>query len=1123
MFMSIGPTFLLLLLAGTPAVPANVEPGGEQYLVRIPLAELAGLPPHLRARFDGESVDVTPDGPLAVLLLGAGDLAELQRRVPNAERLSSLSDYLVQFAPRNTLARKPERLAAYAPLAARLAPAMPGEAARGVDPCAEPVLSLQPYDEYHTLAEGECFLNNLAAAFPEITQLVSIGQSIEGRDIWALRVTDNPDTVEPEEQQILFTGVTHAREWVTFEQVLYLAEYLTTRYATDPQVRQVVDNSVIWLVPAVNPDGFVFSWEYQRMWRKNRRQASFGTYGVDLNRNYDFHWGHDDVGSSGMPSAETYRGDAPASEPETQAIQALLTQEQFAIAVSYHSYSQLCLHPWGYTPNVLTQSHTVLTALANKYVKLVHGVHGVRYTPGPAAYTIYQTNGDFTDYAYGRHGVLAFTPELRPASAAEGGFLLPEEQILPTVEENTAAAMWLMLNVANAFEYVRPDGQTLIETPAAGPNHFALSLAPTSQKPAAALGFPMSAAPQWHAWRDDLEYQPPGWAAMDADYEAAAVEGGGSGRGYRLDIYGPELLDWATGLTSYRVLPYVFEDGAEILLSNVQPGLNFLGVPTRAALLLQDIAVEQRILAAGQSYDGKLNYGVKVLDERTAVQDAEAPAPWLDWTWEYVDSAGGVHRSHPTGEAGADPAVQPFRAYHVNVNVPSYKFGSRDEVEPVYVLRLPGFIAFDFPDCNYNATDDAVDIAAGTSLDCNNNGIPDECDLASGFSADCNGNGIPDECDIASGFSEDCAGNGIPDECEPDCNDNGQADSCDIFYGISEDCSGNGIPDECEPDCNDNGQADSCDIFYGTSLDCDLNSVPDECQPGLFAPVTILADGNVSGAFVYALMQAGHTVRVPGRDSPWLNYLPRYNVLVLAINSAGADPAEEQAIDDFVAAGGGLIMFAGYQDQYQGAAYPLSGRAGWTRRTNTSVADPDHPLCFELGETSTLSGFSSVPVPRPGAEVVLTWADGVPFAVTFAHGAGRVVYFNDLWGCYFHNWYGDPEYGNRLMRNALAYVAPELARDCNGNGVHDACDLFTGTSPDENDNGIPDECEIPGDVNCDGLVNAHDIDPFVLALVDPEEYKIAYPGCLLTSADCNGDGLVNTFDIDPFVRLLTGW
>ena len=131
----------------------------------------------------------------------------------------------------------------------------------------------------YSLDEGVAFLQDIADAYPQITALVSLGLTVEGRDIWALKITDQPDIDEPEEERILFTGLTHAREWATHEMMLYMVQYLTSGYDTDPEVRHIVDNAVVWLVPAVNPDGYRYSWFVDRMWRKNRGE---GGVGVDL-------------------------------------------------------------------------------------------------------------------------------------------------------------------------------------------------------------------------------------------------------------------------------------------------------------------------------------------------------------------------------------------------------------------------------------------------------------------------------------------------------------------------------------------------------------------------------------------------------------------------------------------------------------------------------------------------------------------------------------------------------------------------------------------------------------------------------------------------------------------------
>jgi uncharacterized protein (TIGR03790 family) len=179
-------------------------------------------------------------------------------------------------------------------------------------------------------------------------------------------------------------------------------------------------------------------------------------------------------------------------------------------------------------------------------------------------------------------------------------------------------------------------------------------------------------------------------------------------------------------------------------------------------------------------------------------------------------------------------------------------------------------------DCNSNGTDDALEIARGTSADCNLNGTPDGCDIALGPSgdcntnavpdeceADCNGNLIPDDCDVAADPAADCNTNAVPDECEDagDCNGNGVPDVCDILAGTSADCNGNRIPDVCElaagtgADCNTNGVPDACDILAGTSADCNVNGTPDECESSL--------NGSTNG------LRASHGVDAEARPAVW--------------------------------------------------------------------------------------------------------------------------------------------------------------------------------------------------------------------------------------------------------------
>ena len=161
-------------------------------------------------------------------------------------------------------------------------------------------------------------------------------------------------------------------------------------------------------------------------------------------------WGTLNVNtSSHVPQDETYVDPRAFSEPEVRAVRNLVAVELFSGVLTYHSYSQLIVYPWGYTskPMVDPTDRSDMQQLAEKMKGLIHSVHSRTYTPEQAS-TLYPTAGDTTDWTYGEYGIWSLTIELRPSSQAEGGFILPPSQIRPTFEENLPAA----------FEFI---GQTL--------------------------------------------------------------------------------------------------------------------------------------------------------------------------------------------------------------------------------------------------------------------------------------------------------------------------------------------------------------------------------------------------------------------------------------------------------------------------------------------------------------------------------------------------------------------------------------------------------------------------------------------------------------------------------------
>ncbi len=295
---------------------------------------------------------------------------------------------------------------------------------------------------YHSYSELEQDLFALEDSYPNLAKVSVIGESLEGRNIYALKISDNVNSDEAE-AEVLFTGCHHAREWISVEIPFLLGSYLLENYATDPQVQNLVNQSEIWIVPLVNPDGLYYSIHFYRYWRKNRRNNGDGTYGVDLNRNYGYQWGYDNTGSTPYTFSETYRGPSAFSEPETQAIRDLFAQRNFNALISYHSYSQVILYPWGYTDQP-SADDLLLEQIATDMSTRIQSVNGNIYGYMQSGESFYLTNGDTTDWSYGVYGIPSFTIELPPADRLQGQFFNAEEDIQSIFNDNLPAMFYLV-------------------------------------------------------------------------------------------------------------------------------------------------------------------------------------------------------------------------------------------------------------------------------------------------------------------------------------------------------------------------------------------------------------------------------------------------------------------------------------------------------------------------------------------------------------------------------------------------------------------------------------------------------------------------------------------------------
>jgi carboxypeptidase T len=290
-----------------------------------------------------------------------------------------------------------------------------------------------------TLAEVEADVDSMHARYPHlIGTRDSIGHSLEGRPIWGVRISGNTGSggTLP---CVLFTALHHAREPEGMMVLIYFMWYVLEQYGADEAITSLLDSREIYLVPVVNPDGYAYNMSTNPggggLWRKNRRANDDGSFGVDLNRNYGFQWGYDGIGSSPLKNDNDYRGAAPFSEPETQAIRDLCQRKKPTCALNYHAYANGLIHPWGYS-DLPTRDSLFYRRLA-EYLT----AHNY-YTYGTGGYTLgYVTNGDSDDWMYGdtelKPRIFALTPEV--GNDADDGFWPQKSRILPLADANLEA------------------------------------------------------------------------------------------------------------------------------------------------------------------------------------------------------------------------------------------------------------------------------------------------------------------------------------------------------------------------------------------------------------------------------------------------------------------------------------------------------------------------------------------------------------------------------------------------------------------------------------------------------------------------------------------------------------
>ncbi len=271
-------------------------------------------------------------------------------------------------------------------------------------------------------------LDEMQRKFPDIISTmtqISNYRTERGNPIWMVKISDNPEVDESSEPKILHTALHHAREPMSVSQMIYFMWYMLENYYKNPFIKALVDNNEIYFVPIVNPDGYLLNQQQfpngGGLHRKNRSKLNGQEVGVDLNRNYSYNWGFDNIGSSPSPGSELYRGPSEASEPEVQAIQWLCRSVPFEIALNFHAYGDAMLLPFGYSsvpPSDLKALYSIAYELTRDNLYQVGRSFEVESVG-------YFTNGSSDDWMYGeqtqlKKKIFAFTPEI--GSSDDGGF-----------------------------------------------------------------------------------------------------------------------------------------------------------------------------------------------------------------------------------------------------------------------------------------------------------------------------------------------------------------------------------------------------------------------------------------------------------------------------------------------------------------------------------------------------------------------------------------------------------------------------------------------------------------------------------------------------------------------------
>jgi extracellular matrix protein 14 len=322
------------------------------------------------------------------------------------------------------------------------------------------------FTDYQPLSVIQPWMRLLSSLFTTHVRLVTIGKSAQGRDIPGLRIGVHPtndDDPEPSTRKtVLITAGLHAREWISTSTANYIAYTLITGFGKVPSITRMLEDFDFVIVPTLNPDGYVYTWETDRLWRKNRQQTSIRfCQGMDLDHSFGFHW--DGSSTAGNPCSESYAGEKAFEAVEARQLADWARNEtdnngvEFIGLMDLHSYSQQILYPYSFSCNDLAPGLEDLEELGYGLQKAIRRAHGHVYEVLPACegnavaagasgkktYLPQMENrgGSGLDWFYHEmHVRWAYQLKLRDRGTY--GFLLPKEHIIPTGKEMVDAIMY---------------------------------------------------------------------------------------------------------------------------------------------------------------------------------------------------------------------------------------------------------------------------------------------------------------------------------------------------------------------------------------------------------------------------------------------------------------------------------------------------------------------------------------------------------------------------------------------------------------------------------------------------------------------------------------------------------